>query len=250
MAKLEGILQLRGTIGNMTFSHTKNGIIVGEKTSIDKTRINTDPAFARTRENMAEFAAAGRAATLVVKALKSSLPAAKDAAHFRRLLKVMRQAISFDTTNLRGLRTVTDGDLSIVEFYEFNGNSSLASVLQAPFTPTVTRATGELEVVVPAFDMLTGVVPPTGATHLKIVATGAELDFANNGYVADVQRSGYLAIVPGATAPVTLTTTVTANSTKPLMLSLGLEFFQEVNGQKYPLKSGLSNCHSIIKIDA
>jgi hypothetical protein len=29
---------------------------------------------------------------------------------------------------------------------------------------------------------------------------------------------------------------VTANSTKPLFLALGAEFYQEVNGQMYPMK--------------
>ena len=115
MAKLEGILKLRGTIGNMTFSHTKNGIIVGEKTSIDKTRIETDPAFARTRENMAEFSAAGKAASLMVKSFKASLPSAKDETTFPRLLKVLRLAVNYDTTNIRGQRTVTDGNLGLAE---------------------------------------------------------------------------------------------------------------------------------------
>jgi hypothetical protein len=43
---------------------------------------------------------------------------------------------------------------------------------------------------------------------------------------------------------------VTANSTKPLFLSLGLEFFQEMNGDKYALKDGSVNCHTIVKVDA
>ena len=85
---------------------------------------------------------------------------------------------------------------------------------------------------------------------MRIVATGVEVDFVNKQYVSSVQRSGYLPLTPGTSAPLTLATTVTANSTKPLFLGVGVEFFQELNGVKYPLKDGTSNCHSIVKVDA
>jgi hypothetical protein len=49
MAKLGGILPLKGKIGNITFLKTKNGIIAREKGGVDPKRIATDPAFVRTR---------------------------------------------------------------------------------------------------------------------------------------------------------------------------------------------------------
>ncbi len=42
-----------------------------------------------------------------------------------------------------------------------------------------------------------------------------------------------------------LTNTVTANSTHPLFLALGIEFYQEVNGQMYQLKNGAYQPFSI-----
>jgi hypothetical protein len=42
---------------------------------------------------------------------------------------------------------------------------------------------------------------------------------------------------------------VTAASTKPLFLALGVEFYQEVNGQMYPLKNGAYNPLALVKVD-
>ncbi len=51
-----------------------------------------------------------------------------------------------------------------------------------------------------------------------------------------------------ATAVINLNNSVTANSTHPLFLVLGIEFYQDVNGVKYPLKNGAFNALSIVKV--
>jgi hypothetical protein len=50
-----------------------------------------------------------------------------------------------------------------------------------------------------------------------------------------------------ATAVINLNNSVTANSTHPLFLVLGIEFYQDVN-VKYPLKNGAFNALSIVKV--
>jgi len=42
---------------------------------------------------------------------------------------------------------------------------------------------------------------------------------------------------------------VTANSVKPVAQVLGIEFYQEVNGEMYSLKNGSYNALSVVKID-
>jgi hypothetical protein len=41
---------------------------------------------------------------------------------------------------------------------------------------------------------------------------------------------------------------VTPNSVSPLFLALGVEFFQEVNGQMYPLKNGTYNPLALVQV--
>jgi len=63
MARQKGIIKLKGTIGDITFYKTsQDGHLALEKGGIEKSRIESDPAFQRTRENGAEFGRAGKAA--------------------------------------------------------------------------------------------------------------------------------------------------------------------------------------------
>jgi hypothetical protein len=60
MAKQTGIIKLKGTIGGISFYKTSDGHLAREKGGVDKSRIQNDPAFQRTRENGAEFGRAGK----------------------------------------------------------------------------------------------------------------------------------------------------------------------------------------------
>jgi hypothetical protein len=51
-----------------------------------------------------------------------------------------------------------------------------------------------------------------------------------------------------ATVAVAHTNQVTAASVKPLFLALGIEFYQEVNAQMYPLKNGAFNPLALVKV--
>ena len=88
-----------------------------------------------------------------------------------------------------------------------------------------------------------------GTTHFKVVSAGAEIDFENETYVMDAQAGAITPWDSTATVVLNLSNTVTANSTHPLFLVLGIEFYQEVNGQMYPLKNGTFNPLSLVKVD-
>ena len=51
------------------------------------------------------------------------------------------------------------------------------------------------------------------------------------------------------TAQIDLTATVTANSVLPVIQVMGIEFYQEVNGEMYSLKNGSYNALSVIDVD-
>ena len=55
-------------------------------------------------------------------------------------------------------------------------------------------------------------------------------------------------MVTAATAPISLSNAVTAHSTHPLFLIMGIEFYQEVNGQMYPLKNVGYNALTIVNV--
>jgi hypothetical protein len=246
MAKQSSIIKLEGTIGGISFYKSQDGYLAREKGGVPADRIATDPAFQRTRENGAEFGAAGVGGKLLRAALRPLMINAKDSRVTSRLTKAMVKVVQGDTTNRRGERTVTAGDFSFLEGFEFNENGKLGATLYAPFTTTITRGSGELEVVVPAFVPSNLIAAPSGATHFKIVSGGVEVNFTDLTFVQDMQSSASLPLTNTPTSLTTLTNTVTPNSTSPLFLVLGIEFYQEVNGVQYPLKNGAYNTLSIV----
>jgi hypothetical protein len=248
MAQQKGILPLKGTIGNINFYKTKDGYLAREKTSINKERIANDPAFARTRENGAEFGRAGQAGKVLRTALRSLLLNTADSRMLSRLTREMMKVIQADAINDRGLRNVIDGEAELLEGFEFNVNSKLGTSLFAPFTTAINRVSGLLSISIPSFVPVNMVAAPSGATHFKLVSAGVEIDFENKSYVVDVSNGGSLQLSATGTAALTLDHQVTANSTKPLFLVFGIEFYQEVNGNQYSLKNGAFNALALVKV--
>lgn len=248
MAKQKGIIKLDGTIGGITFYKSQDGYLAREKGGVSGDRIANDPNFQRTRENGEEFGRAGKAGKLLRNAIRAMLQNASDSRMVSRLTQKMVEVIQEDTTNARGLRNVIDGEAELLEGFEFNISGKLGTTLYAPFTATIDRVAGSLTANIPVFVPINMLAAPGGSTHFKIVSAGAEVDFENETFVMDSQATAVLPWDATATAVINLANTVTANSTKPLFLALGIEFYQEVNGQMYPLKNGAYNALALVKV--
>jgi hypothetical protein len=249
MAKQKGILKLEGTIGDITFYKRQDGYLARGKGGVDGSRIANDPKFQRTRENGSEFGNAGKAGKVLRNALRALLQNASDNRMVSRLTQKMVEVIQADVTSVRGQRNVIDGEAELLEGFDFNGNAKLSNTWYAPFTPNIDRVAGTLQINVPSYIPTTMVAAPSGTTHYKIVSAGAEVDFENETFVVNSKQSAVLAWDGTATAVLNLSNAVTANSTHPLFLVLGIEFFQDVNGVKYPLKNGAYNALTIVKVD-
>jgi hypothetical protein len=91
---------------------------------------------------------------------------------------------------------------------------------------------------------------PQGATHFKLVSGGAAIDFATGQYIADLKESAMLPWDMNATGVINLVSNVTANSTHSLFLVFGIQFYQEFNGDMYPLLDSTSNALSMIKVSS
>lgn len=247
MAQQKGILQLKGSVGSFTFYKSKDGYLAREKGGIDAKRIASDPAFQRTRENGQEFGRAGKASKYLRNAVRSLLQNTSDSKMVSRLTRQMMLVVQADPINARGMRNITNGNITLLQEFDFNVNSKLSTTLYAPFTTQIDRTTGSLIVEVPAFVPMNGVAAPGGATHLVLHSAGVEIDFEQGTSVADIESSDTIAFDNVATELLTHSHLVTPNSTLPVFILLGIEFFQEVNGSMYPLKNGAYNALAIVK---
>lgn len=249
MARQTGIIKLKGTIGDISFYKSSDGHLARTKGGVDANRIANDPAFQRTRENGSEFGRAGKGGKVIRNGIRVLLQNAKDKRMVSRLTKALVAVTKTDAINERGLRTIEDGDMNTLQGFEFNLNGKLSSTLFAPLTTSLDRATGVVVLDLASFAPAVRIAAPSGTTHFKVVTGAAELDFSNERSTFESAETAILPYNGADTAAINLEVALPAGSVLPIMQVVGIEFYQEVNGQMYPLKNGAYNALSITTID-
>lgn len=249
MAVQNRLIKLKGTIDNITFYKSKYGYIARKKSSLTAERIANDSCFQRTRENGAEFGRAANAGKLLRTSIKGMLQNIADNKMINRLTKQMMKVIHSDLYSLRGDRNVNDGDIGVLEGFDFNSGGHLCSTIYAPFTTTVDRVAGTMITNIPSYIPTLMITAPKGSTHYKIISAGVDIDFNKAVYITDSGSSDHLVWNSIASDSLELINSVTANSINPLLLVLGIEFFQYVNGSFYPLNNAGYNSLCIVKVN-
>jgi len=248
MARLNGILKVEGTLDNLTFYKTQDGHLVKTKSGVSKERIANDPNFQRTRENGSEFGSAASAGKLLRSAIRALLLTTSDNRITSRVTKVMTIIKNYDSTSVRGERSVGAGisqaaaKLELKDF-DFNVASPLSSTLFKSYSINTTTGVITISGLVPTNDISF----PTGATHVTIRGAWVKIDFAGNKAEIQLTNASNLPINSTSTN-VALTPTAVPTGTGTGLFLLAVEFFQQVNGIQYTLKNGAYNSLAIIQV--
>lgn len=230
MAIQGGNYLTRGSINNITYRQSKFGWLVGNKSNLTKERVMTSPDFEQTRLINSEFTKAALAGKLIRHGFKDEIKRNKDGAMANRLFKLLMEAINGDTTNPFGQRTVEDGDLSVLKGMDFNLRAPISQIFGAPYSETVNRTTGTINIAIPAFVPVNDLEAPPSATHFKLIMCALEADFATGMFNTDPEETAILHWDSSATTPISQDLSVTAGTVLPLFAVLGVEFYREVNG--------------------
>lgn len=249
MPKQIGTAKIRGTIGDITFYKSQDGLMARQKTEISAKRIATDPAYARTRENNKEFGRACKTGKVIRTAFNNVLAQAADNRMISRLVQAVMVAQKADGVSDRGERNIITGDATLLEKFDFNDKSPLGAVLQAQFLADVDRVTGEVTVTVEEFIPAKNINPPDGATHCKLFSAAAAVDFASGTFVKTSATTPEIVLGLQPEAVINLVQHLPANSDDHLIIVLGIEFYQRFNGRFYPINNGSSNAITIVRVD-
>jgi len=259
MAKQKGPIKYIGTLGDIRHFKIKNteGYFAGMIGGPTAEQIKTDPAFARTRENMSEFGGSAIAAKAVRVAFGELVQSVADSRITGRLTALMKKINKEDTTGIRGQRSILVSQYSEhLKGTEFNKNTTFGSVMFAPFsiTPNVDRNSSDL-VILP-FKPKNSINVPIGATHFRIVNTiGVISDYVFDTETRqyepvseaintkmDIVYSPFLDVDTNITTDTTITATLSGSPVVPADVSvlnvIGIEFYQEVNSEYYLFASG------------
>ncbi len=248
MARQSSVLKFEGQLDDMSFVKTKTGYRVRKKGGISASRFATDPAYARLREHNQEFGRAGKAGKIIRDALRAQTRQASDDKLVPRLTSLMLEVIKADAVSVRGQRNILDGELEMLEGFEFNSAAGLSRILPVQFSTTLDRATGQAGVSLPAYVPASLIASAQDATHYRILMAAAEIDFENGKYVVETQESAVIPLNNLPTAPLNLQASLPANSSHPLFLGLGIEFLQETNSRFYPLLNKAFNAYKLVKV--
>jgi hypothetical protein len=260
MAKQKGLVKYTGTLGDVRHFKIKGqqGYFAGMVGGPTDTQVKTAPEFQRTRENMNEFGGCAKAGKSVRIALSEVLNGMTDPQATGRLTSIMKKINLEDGTEARGVRKVEISTQRIYLYnFGFDKNVSFASIVYVPYATTNTpdRLTANLTTVaVNPTDYLNA---PAGATHFRFInAIGVVSDFIyndatktyepSNGALNELSNTTYGAYMPlntayaGENLDVSLPVGTTMTADVSVLHCLGIEFFQEVNGNYYKFSSG--NC--------
>ncbi len=249
MGTQTGVVRIRGTVGNLTFSKTENGDEVRLKSSLSGDKMRTDSRFKRTRENWAEFARAGKAVKLIRKAFTSVTKAIVDSRGYSRLMQHAMKVVKSDSTNGRGQRTFPEGDLNHLINYEFNMRQDMESSFKSIFDLEIDRVAGLASIDIPELVPEENIAELIGATHFKLVGAVSEIDWEEGTYLTSKAETAEIAYNANTLAPQTIDLAFTPDSTKTILVSFGIWFYQEVNGNFYLLQDGGKSAMAIVGID-
>jgi hypothetical protein len=249
MARQKSILKFEGSIGDVSFYKSGGEYLARTKGGVDSDRIKTDPAFARTRENGAEFGTAGKGSKLLRTAFKAPVAAIADNKVASRLTTQMLKVVQSDTTHTRGERTIQDGDLSLVQGFEFNVNTGLEDVVKAAYTVAFDRTTGEASVTIDFSNPSLELSQVEGADQAQLLVGVAAVDFENREYEVDVVEADAVHIASTEAVTIQQIATISANSTRPVFVIVGVEYYQSVNDELYLINSQDGRALALVAVD-
>lgn len=260
MARQKGLIKYVGTIGDVRHFKIKgqDGFFAGMAGGPTAEQVNTAPEFERTRENMNEFGGCAKAGKSVRTALSALMSKMADSQVTGRLTSIMKKINLEDGTEARGYRKI---EISTQRKYllgfEFDRRLSLGTVFNAPYDVAYNSERNKADFVVAAFNPADLIAAPSGATHFRLInALAVIADFSYNattgnyeptdGANNELSNVAYSAYIPlnvayaGSTITSAFPGTPTLGADVTVIQCIGIEFFQQVNGNYYALSSG--NC--------
>jgi len=248
MAKQKGVFKIEGTLDDVTFFKRRDAYLVRNKGGVSKQRIMNDPAFARTRENGAEFTNVAHSGKMIRNANSVLIRKAYDGTLSNRLMKVLALVKNEDANSSRGNRTVYEGLLgtagkNLLKGFDFNSRSQLTTVLQAPFVLDIVTGKVTVEDLVP-LDMM---AYPQNSTHVNFRTGFLNLDLETGAFEITYSPVVTLPLDMTVSSPEMLPTAVPAGTGTQFYFFL-IEFMQEVNGVQYALNDGKFNVLSLLDV--
>jgi hypothetical protein len=248
MAKLKGVLKLEGTIDDLTFYRTRDGLVVRRKSSLTAARIKTDPKFGNFRKSGTEF---GHCSTIGSQIRKSIAPLLKGLSGrdmINRLVQCLGQIKDLDKRSRKGKRKLINGmkklegraiwqQFSFIKYTEVS-HEIRNNILIDAAAGTITIRSWSSE----SFQ-----TPSEAATHIQLQFAWLDYNFDGEASPALFQSTSIQPLhttIPSET----LTFALPKTTTGMITLFVATQFYQEINGVYLPLHNQLGRMVAVVKV--
>lgn len=228
MPKQIGIHPFSGAHEGRSYYQSKlDGPLMRSKTGPKRNEVLNSNNFARTRENASEFQQAVQSATLLRHALRTTLKG-KSLGHLNGHMNAgFLKVIKADKNNTRGNRHLHTANLPLLTGFEFNKEQSLRAVLDTPYITTLDATKAAFRIEIPALAARRHIKAPPGATHFKLISAAAAINPQTRQYTGSHQQTALLPLNARESGPLVLEQSLSAHKGQFLILTLGIEYFQE-----------------------
>lgn len=109
MATYEGLIKIKGSVGDLVF-YTLNGKnVVRKKSGFNKKAFKKDPSYEKVRQNSSEFGHCSKMGKIIRNSLDIFLKESGDALLYQKFARLMTEIKDLDIISGRGKRTVENG---------------------------------------------------------------------------------------------------------------------------------------------
>ncbi|MEN5378894.1 hypothetical protein [Sphingobacterium kitahiroshimense] len=249
MARVESLIKLNGTIGDLSFYKSKSvGYQARMKTGVSGDRIANDPVFARTRENGSEFGRAQQEGKKLRDLLRDVLFENADNKFSSRLASRMLKVIQMDPVSVRGERVLVPQNMVLLNGLECNQRASLKNITLKPLSVSFDNFSGEgfltCEQLIPNLH----IAKLSGATHVQYTLVLQEFSGDETDQRPVIQRSAYIMLGEMQPMDLDIAATIVHDPDKSVMVLVGTGYYQLVNGAYYPLANGQYNALTIHQV--
>lgn len=255
MARNNGIIRLKGTVGGITFYKRLGVEVAREPAGPSADQIRKRKSMRRQRENINEFY---HAASPAAKVLRTCLAPMKHLWHpdLSGKLNGLFRTIIDREPGVPGQRSLhVRAHKEMLKDFKFHPEKKFENIFSAAFHIEVNDRRNEAMLHVPSFAPETALDAPRGATCFRFLFAITVL----SEYVFHKEASPYLPLDAEANGQHDFITSeymdlqstppplalkaglpegVAPAATSALVVALGVEFYQEVNGEIYLLRQG------------
>ncbi|RAJ05523.1 hypothetical protein LX64_02683 [Chitinophaga skermanii] len=230
----------------VSFYKTTNGFIA--TTPNKKVNKWAGEQYDAIRAHRKEFGKAAQVAADIRVAFADIMAHIPSPSMYRRLSSRLLQVLKSDITNIRGERTVEEGDVLMMKGFEFNQSTAFNRACRARYDVMIDRVSGEGKVTIPAFKPTQKLHAPKSATHCKLVATLHAINFDSNDVDSIPLSTDALPLNKHQFEDITFNFNFTPNDPRHLFVSVGIVFIEMINNREYKIMAGKFNAMAVVAV--